>query len=117
MLKRFVRNNKGLTLVEILAVVVILGILAAIAAPSVLGLIMKTEADICDVSSSELEKKYHQELVLKDSAHSDVEFTSFLNKNDYVCPVGGTYHYVEGEVECSEHGDINEEDDGDVPFL
>lgn len=117
MLKKFVWKNDGLTLVEILTVVVILGILAAIAVPSVLGHIKKTEDEVWDVNSSELEKRYHQELVLKDSSHSDVEFISFLNENDYVCPVGGTYHYVEGEVECSEHGDINEEDDGDVPFL
>ena len=37
----------------------------------------------------------------------------------YVCPVGGTYHYVEGEVECNEHGGgvDDTEDDGDVPFM
>ncbi len=117
MLKKFVRKNDGLTLVEILAVVVILGILAAIAVPSVLGHIKKTEAEVCDVNSSELKKRYHHELVLKDSSHSDIEFISFLNDNDYVCPVGGMYHYVEGEVECSDHGEVDEEDDGDVPFL
>ncbi len=41
MLKKFVWKNDVLTLVEILTVVVILGILAAIAVPSVLGHIKK----------------------------------------------------------------------------
>lgn len=118
MLWKFARRKEGLTLVEILAVVVILGILAAVVVPSVLGHIKKTEAGVCEVYSTELGKTYHQELSLEGKEHSDVEFTSFLVKHEnYVCPIGGTYHYVEGEVECSDHGEVDAEDDGDVPFL
>lgn len=45
MLKRILKNEKGLTLIELLAVVVILGIIAAIAVPSIGGLIGNTKKD------------------------------------------------------------------------
>ncbi len=96
---------------------VVLGILAVVAVPSVLGHIKKTEVKVCDINASELGKKYHHELVLEDKDHSHVVFSPFLlDHEDYVCPVDGTYHYVEGEVECTVH-DEEREDGGDVPFL
>lgn len=41
-------NNRGLTLVELLAVIFIFGILSSIAVISVLGLIENTEEDVCE---------------------------------------------------------------------
>ena len=45
MLKKFIRNEKGLTLIELLAVIVIFGIIAAIAIPSIGGLIDNSKKD------------------------------------------------------------------------
>ncbi|ALC89789.1 hypothetical protein AM500_08390 [Bacillus sp. FJAT-18017] len=44
-LKRKMKDQRGLTLIELLAVIVILGIIAAIAIPSIGGLITKTKND------------------------------------------------------------------------
>ncbi|HZG88492.1 competence type IV pilus major pilin ComGC [Paenibacillus sp.] len=51
-MKKLLKNQKGLTLVELLAVIVILGVIAAIAVPSIGGIIAnsKTSADTQSVA-------------------------------------------------------------------
>ncbi|MBO8157118.1 MAG: prepilin-type N-terminal cleavage/methylation domain-containing protein [Bacillaceae bacterium] len=44
-MRKFLKNQKGLTLVELLAVIVILGVIAAIAVPSIGNIIQKSRED------------------------------------------------------------------------
>ncbi|MFT8321645.1 MAG: prepilin-type N-terminal cleavage/methylation domain-containing protein [Bacillus sp. (in: firmicutes)] len=45
LIQKKLKNEKGLTLIELLAVIVILGIIAAIAIPSISGIIQKSRED------------------------------------------------------------------------
>nr|WP_090741840.1 type II secretion system protein [Mesobacillus persicus] len=69
MVKNHLKNQKGLTLIELLAVIVILGIIAAIAVPAIGGIINKTEKDakvsegIQIVNSAKMYMSAHQHKV------------------------------------------------------
>lgn len=52
--KKILKNQKGLTLVELLAVIVILGIIAAIAVPSIGNIIEKSKADAHEANAEML---------------------------------------------------------------
>ncbi|MFE7063732.1 type IV pilin protein [Sutcliffiella sp. NPDC057660] len=58
--KKFLSDNYGITLMEVLVTVVILGIIAAIAVPSIKGLISKTEADVSEANRLELRRMYKE---------------------------------------------------------
>ena len=113
-------NNNGVTLIEVIVVVVIMAILTAIAVPSVMGYIETAKADVCDANRVQLERTYETYLIVNNLDHSDAVFEQHLR--DYgaeVCQVGGDMSYADGVVECSVHygGEEQEEEDGDVPFL
>lgn len=55
-MKKLLKNQRGLTLVELLAVIVILGIVAAIAVPAIGGVIKKAETDSKESSIQMIEE-------------------------------------------------------------
>lgn len=80
MLKKALKNERGLTLVELLAVIVILGIIAAIAVPSIGHLINKTndKAKVADaVQIIDAAKLY-----VSSEGMPDGKTTLVLNKNN-----------------------------------
>ncbi|MEH7236194.1 type II secretion system protein [Bacillus sp. JJ1562] len=54
MLNKYVKNQKGLTLIELLAVIVILGIIAAIAVPAIGNVIEKSRNDAVHADATQV---------------------------------------------------------------
>ncbi|TDL78999.1 type II secretion system protein [Peribacillus frigoritolerans] len=110
---RFIRDQRGFTLVELLAVIVILGIVFSIAVISLGGIKERTEPDVCAANRVEFENGYRNHLTLEDVEHSEVLFGRYLTQiGSEVCPVGGEIAYSDGHVDCSVHGEEVEEEEG-----
>ncbi|MBG9543560.1 hypothetical protein ABE29_12390 [Cytobacillus firmus] len=83
-LRKRLKDQKGLTLIELLAVIVILGIIAAIAVPSIGGLINKTKEDAKVAEAVQIVNAAKLFITTNPSErelnHSDLE--SYLDKVD-----------------------------------
>ncbi|MFC4354199.1 type II secretion system protein [Chryseomicrobium palamuruense] len=107
-------------MVELLAVIVILGIVASIATFGISNLIEAKKAGVCDSTRLELKNHYERHLSLHNVDHSQVIFDEFFRENmdGVICPEDGLIVYEEGDVECSIHSDHEDSDEEEeVPFL
>jgi prepilin-type N-terminal cleavage/methylation domain-containing protein len=110
----------GLTLIEVIVVLVIIGILAAVSIPSFLGYIENAEVEVCNVNTLQLESMYTAHLTLGNIDHSDVTFTQYIQEyGQEICPTHGEITYEDGKVKCSIHQEDGGKDDdnGSVPIL
>lgn len=97
-IKRNMKNEKGLTLIELLAVIVILGIIAAIAIPAIGNIIQKSKVDAVKseaiqvlnaaklyISSNGIPEGGTQTLRLKDANESigEGDLSSFVDEYKY----------------------------------
>lgn len=92
MLKKVLKNERGLTLIELLAVIVILGIISAIAVPSIGGLIdnSKKDAHVANaqqmINAAKLAAATDEELI-KTGDTSSVIYLKDLVDNGYLEPM------------------------------
>ncbi len=103
------RNQKGFTLIEVLLIVVILGIIAAIAIPRLMASRAQAEQEACKTNLANLNTAIEKYYFDYGSWPSDL---NALNNPDYMpdgvptCPSGGTYS-IDGtthRAKCSEPG-------------
>ncbi|MCM3596401.1 prepilin-type N-terminal cleavage/methylation domain-containing protein [Metabacillus idriensis] len=82
MLKKMLKNERGLTLIELLAVVVILGIIAAIAVPAIGGVIQKSKEDAALSEASQIIDASKLYVASKNPTSYPVSLVKTSTKND-----------------------------------
>jgi prepilin-type N-terminal cleavage/methylation domain-containing protein len=103
--------ERGFTIIEVLAIIVILGILTAIALPRFIGVTGDANQNVCDGNvatiNAQLERVYHETGYFPgDASSSYADLAAFYADTDYFpdgaprCPLGGTYTLAGGRVTC-----------------
>ncbi|WP_096224781.1 type II secretion system protein [Geobacillus sp. FJAT-46040] len=99
MFKRVLKNERGLTLIELLAVIVILGIVAAIAIPSIGGIINKSKNDAKIAEGIQIINAAKMYMTANsftpDSANSSIQTLDETDLNDYLDSVDDSQYKVE----------------------
>jgi prepilin-type N-terminal cleavage/methylation domain-containing protein len=110
------KKSGGFTLIEIIVVIAILGIIAAIAVPRVDGFTSMAKERVCVANRKTIEIIYASFLAEKNLTHSDSVFNQFLLDNlDEICPSGGVITYEDGKVKCDVYVDEGEPPEEDSP--
>lgn len=122
MVKVKMKEVVGFSLVEVMAAVVVSGILVMIAVLAFTGQTEKARAEMCMVNRATVEKHYELHLDVGEQDHSKMLFSEFLLKFDgFLCPEDGIFSYTSrtgSEVICSVHSETEELETGDgVPWL
>jgi len=107
-------NQTGFTLVEVMIVVAIIGLLAAIAIPNFVRSREIAKENICAVNKRQIEDALQRYAAfVATSTFTDIEMTDIapdFARNEPTCPSGGTYSWdASGTASCSVHDGGGEE--------
>ncbi len=117
------KKSSGFTLLELIVVIAIMGILAAVATPKLAEFRRKADESVCSANIKTIERNYSAYLAENDIYHTHNIFIEFVTKNlEEVCPSVGVISYEDGKVKCNMHdgGCEGEKDKGpgeEVPWL
>ena len=116
MLTKMFRNDKGFTLVELIMVIVIIGILAAVAVPKFVNLTGSANSAKCAANRGAINSSVamtYSAMVAANPANAgwvgtatmaNVVDSMFATGSIPTCPNTGTYTLTNGQVSCSIHG-------------
>ena len=118
MLKMLKNNEKGFSLVELMVVVVIIGVLVAIAIPVYNRTTDKAEKGACHANQRMIEGAASQYAMNEGISIDEVDnieaLDEYFNYGTPTCPSGGTYNIVDGKASCTAHNHYSESEE-DLP--
>ena len=91
---RLREKNSGMTLIELIVVIAILGVLSTLAIPRFSGYTTLTKERVCATNCAQMERFYSGFLVMEGKDHTDILFDKFKLENDSdLCPGDGILSY------------------------
>jgi prepilin-type N-terminal cleavage/methylation domain-containing protein len=109
-MKSLLKNKKGFTLIELIAVIVILGILAGVAVPKFLDLSTQAKQAVCDSNRGAIEAAVAMKYA-ENAVNGNAEYPASITADMFAdgvipeCPFGVAYVYdnTTGRVATANH--------------
>lgn len=104
---RIIKNNKGFTIIELITVMIVISILAAILVPGLINNIGKQHKKECKTNQKAIVLELKSERIKNPEAEMEDVLPAILERTNIKCTGGGTYTAQDKDtVACSllEHG-------------